>query len=97
MTFLLVKEAYCPEFEAFLLRLKVSLDVENIKFPWARGHFHHVYRNWMNGMIGFDFNAEPFLIYLIERLISFAIIFGFEAIRFGVFRQPCLLVKNTSS
>ena len=45
-------------------------------------------------MDGCDFNAEPFLIFLIERLISFfVIIFGFVAILFGVFRQKKPFLK----
>ena len=45
-------------------------------------------------MDGCDFNAEPYLIFLIERLISFfAIIFGFVANLLVVFRKPYLLVK----
>ena len=49
------------EFEAFLPRM----NVEHIKISLS----HCVYRIWMAGMSGFDFNAEPLLIFLIERLI----------------------------
>ncbi len=53
----------------------------------------------MDVMSGFDFKAELFSIFLIEILnISFfAIIFGFVAILFVVFRKPYLLIKRKTS
>ena len=69
----------------FSSRLKVSLNVENVKFPLARRHLHCVYRNWMDSMSGSDFIAEPlwiFLILLKDLSHFFAIIFGFVAILF---------------